>query len=199
MSNAFLDALKKKSSAIQSARFNPAPVPVQPPQPTPAPDVVDDSPIDVRIELVQAKNGGRRIDVFFSRKPDARTRVALKNHNFWFNGERGAWFNADTEENRLFLSTRFGVVFEEEDTTPITVSGGGTPPTPSDPPADETPAPSNPEGSEEVGDKPMPEEYQRYLIYKRQVAELIDHLKIEAADLQLLMTDAFHKATFGQN
>lgn len=36
-------------------------------------------------------------------------------------------------------------------------------------------------------------------IYKCQVNELLEYLKIEAADLQLLAIDKLHKATFGRN
>lgn len=121
--NNFLTALKAKAQALQA--------PILDNQPTKLASIIadnvakaNDTEIQVFIEVVVSHN---RLDVTFSRKPEARVLEQLKSAGFWYRPSDKAWFHQDNANNRRALNTIFnaGLIIEVE--TPATPEAPATP------------------------------------------------------------------------
>ena len=173
MNTQLLNAIKKKALDQRSAReARSATAPTVAPVVTPAPTVAPRSFLDIldRVEIVANK---KRLDLFFSEVPSESQRDTLKGAGWWYNPSDRSWYHADRPENREWIARWIGVSLESY-------------PAPTVAPV-VTPAPTV---------APVSDEFSRY---RAQVDELIGHLKISPADLQLLAIDRLHKAEFSRD
>ncbi len=178
MSN-FLAVLQAKSAKLSATMGNVAALPVPPiaapivttPVLTPAPiQNYANGPLEVTIELPQGSN---RIDVFFSRKPDADILSKLRDAGFWYRPSDKAWYHKDSECNRQICRMLFGAEIEDYDTKQLEVV----------------------EAAPIVDDS----EESSYDVYKRQCDELVKALGLEFPDLALHAIDCLHRQTFKRN
>lgn len=205
MSTAFMNALKSKSATIQKEReekHNNRPV-ARVSDPAIAawldprgdlqkaglmtvarPRVVQEDPNNNEVTNVHLVAGKNRIDVFFKGKPQESIRNHMKMNNWAFNGDRVCWYHADTEENREFLRSFFKIEVPVKDPPPVAVASE-LPEVFEDQPV-----------AAEIPNQPDGDNYNRY---KQQCRELMEELKIDAADLGLLAIDYLHKFQFGRN
>ena len=162
----FIEALKTKSSEIQKTREAPKFIPQAPLQ-VEVPKVVT-----LRVELVVNRN---RIDLFFSDKPEARVLELLKLNGWHFRPSDRAWYHQDNLNNRKFVS-------QELSNDPSLLDQTYD---------DQGPAMISSDVEEESKDLP-----DSFLIYKRQVNDLLAELKIDSADLMLLAISKLHDQIF---
>lgn len=183
MSN-FLAALQAKSAKLSATMGNVAALPVAPiAAPIVVPPVLTPAPIQnyaatslqVTVEL---PIGSNRIDVFFSRKPDADILSKLRDAGFWYRPSDKAWYHKDSECNRQICRMLFGAEIEDYDTNRIYAEDKVT--------VANAPIVDN---SEESG----------YDVYKRQCDELVKALGLEFPDLALHAIDCLHRQTFKRN
>ena len=173
---AFLQALQAKSAAINQAR-----VPVAP-KPTPAPmaRVVPENKQIVSVSIVMDRN---RLDVTFSIKPDSATLASLHAWAWHYRPSDKAWYHLDCEANRQYLRDTFGLDIDKRvdhnDANPLL--------------GYDRLVRDVPTASVEV------ESSDRFEMFKRQVNELSDTLKLDPADLMLEAIACLHKATFPRN
>lgn len=140
-----------------------------------------EEPLECTVTVVDIKNPAE-LHVWFNRYPGPNIIADLKAAGFKWNAS--VWWALDSESKRAFCRARLNARELEPYTPQPTVTA--TPP---------EPAPQLivvPDPEPELDDS-------AFGIYKRQVRELIEHLKIDVADLQLLAIDKLHKSTFGQN
>lgn len=170
--NAFMQALATKSQAIKP---QPKPKKNTGSAPTNIMDFTKDlDPIRVTVDVVLDRN---RLDVFFSRKPDAMVLDDLRNNGFHYRPTDSAWYHKDTKQNRELLNNRFnaGLEIEQENQPVIEVVPEVVP------------------SAEIIEDTPFEN-------YKRQISDLMQELRLEScADLQLLAIDCLHRQTFARN
>ena len=114
-----------------------------------------------------------RLDISFSDIPSPDDRSALKERGWRYNGEGAYWYHADTVDNRTFIEGRFNLKLISPE--------------------------ASPEASPEVSPEVSPEDVTPYGVYKRQIDELIEHLKIGPADLQIRAIGALHKEIFSRD
>ncbi len=106
----------------------------------------------------------KRLDLFFSSKPDADTLESLHNCGWCYRGTDKAWYHVDTERNRHYLKRKFNISVSED----------------SDHIADDAVTVNEPES------KDSPE----FAEFKRKVNILVEHLNVSPADLMILAIDA---------
>lgn len=150
----------------------------------------DNSTITVTVDQVVNKN---RIDIFFSRKPSDQTLDLLRKANWWYRPSDKAWFNKDSSEARLFCVKHFAADFDAPEEIPVT---------PAEVEAIETTGPIVTLTSETVEtiEQMEPEAFTPDLTrYKKQIDELLAHLKCDSTDLLFMAMDAFHKRTFSKD
>lgn len=127
------------------------------------------------VERVLNRN---RIDLFFSNKPDQKILDSLNNHGWHYRGKDKAWYHQDSEENVLYLCKMFNVGAELHEYKK-TSTGKIEPDTELiySEPVQVT-------ANSEITDTPQ------FTEFKRKVNLLVDHLKIDMADMMLLAIDA---------
>lgn len=163
--SAFLAALQKRSTLQHGTTENNA-VQAKPEAQIPE---NHEPPLEIRVERVLDR---RRLDLFFSRKPDEESLQVLRTAGFRFRPSDKAWYHADTPQNRQAIGTYFSIQWPETQAVDSEA-------------------------------QPLPEltilEAPQWARYKQQVKELLEHTKLDCADLQLFVVDLAHKALFGKN
>lgn len=124
------------------------------------------------------------LHVWFNRYPGPDIIADLKTAGFRWNSR--IWWAADSEPKRAFCRARLNAR-ELEPFVNLYV----------EPLPEAAKIIVAPEPAPEV--EPALPDTSPFGIYKCQITELLEYLKIEAADLQLLAIDKLHKATFGRN
>jgi len=186
MSTSFLEALKKRSEQINSGITQTRPEIKVPESLKPIESEVTETPLIVTCDRVLNR---KRLDLFFSRRPDQEVLNKLHGANWHFRPKDKAWYHFDSEENRQFCIDNFNADFDQLDRTQDSEA-------PEVPDTDE--APNN--ESKQVTLTSSRDEYSsEYDKYKQQVNELMAELKLDAADLQLMAIDMLHKKLFSQN
>jgi hypothetical protein len=200
MNTQLLNAIKRKAldqRSAREARSNTAPLAptVATVPPTPAPvsflDILD------RVEIVANK---KRLDLYFSTVPSESQRDQLKAAGWWYNPTDRSWYHADRLENREWIARWIGVSLESY---PAPTVAPVVTPAPTVAPV-VTPAPTvapvvTPAPTVAPVVTPAPTVADELSRYRSQVDELIGHLKICPADLQLLAIDRLHKAEFSRD
>lgn len=172
--NAFQAALAAKAQALNQARLATKPEAKSVPAP-------EQKPINVFIDLHKKDN---EIRISFTDQPSDGIKKLMLANGWKVQLVAGIWSHDDCEANREFCRKVFNAVLDPyEDHT---VSDGcaviDAPVLESDP----VPSLDN-DGSPDFNR------------YKQQIRELLEHLKVDCADLQLMAIDSFHKATFARN
>lgn len=132
---------------------------------------------------VRAVVNYNRLDIIFSEEPSEDKRHALLNSGWQYNDDGAYWYHADTQGNRDFIASCFDVRI--------------------------IPPRREPEASEVVRSRPSSDaaptttttqgDLLAFDIYKKQIDELIEHLKIGPADLQIRAISALHRLVFSQS
>lgn len=135
---------------------------------------------DANITHVDLVNSHNRIDIFFDMVPSNSQRHSMKQHGFRYNPDRVCWYHKDTPLNRKFLFERFNVMdldIDDKESESITVG-------------------------QIQAIKPMLEiqdtakEKPDYIVYKKQIAELLQVLNCDFADLPLIAVNCLYEKTF---
>ena len=186
--NAFIQALQAKSAAINQARVPVTPKPVPCLHTTPEiakafglnkmpTSLVKQDVQAVTVNIVVDRN---RLDIFFAIKPDSATLASLHAWAWHYRPSDKAWYHLDCEANRQYLRDTFNLDIDSK----------------VDPVVDSNPllgVDAVPTANVEV------ESSDRFEMFKRQVNELSEGLKLDPADLMLEAIACLHKATFTRN
>lgn len=136
-----------------------------------------------------------RLDVFFNQKPSEEILKSLRAHDFHYRPSDKAWYNKDTETNRIFLEYAFGAHFVDssdvEDSKSYEVSDNSI--------LDNVVVPENSVTLTSVNNEKDLEVSPQFAKFRSQTNELLEHLKCEPADLMLIAIDALHKQTFSRD
>lgn len=175
MSTAFLQALQAKRTIPQQTETKPKPKPipvVAPIQPKPIaiPGVNVTAKPTLTVERVINR---KRIDLFFSSKPDDDVLGSLHGNGWRYRPSDKAWYNKDDECTRHYLKMKFNIELEEARSVEMPVEFK-----PDEHHKELKPTPV-------VGDSNP-----KFEQFKSKVNRLIEYFKIEPADLMLLAIDA---------
>lgn len=190
MTTSFLEALKAKSlqeqnNLVQNQQaIAPIILPYIPSNPAPAPKLI------ITVDRVLNRN---RLDVFFSEKPSNDILQSLRDRGFHYRPSDRAWYHKDSEDNRLFLESKFGASFmlsgDVEDNENYEVSDNAM--------LDNVVVPDNSVTLTSVNNaKDEADPASVFEQYKKQVKDLCEALKIDPADLALLAISKLHDQTF---
>lgn len=130
---------------------------------------------------LQIDHGRNRINVFFPAIPCEADREFMKSYRWSFDGQLKCWFNRDTEDNRAFLRRWLNLYSEKKVESTY------------------TPAPRSNYEPATQSLAEIPDDGTEYTRYKKQVTELMEELKVDAADLALLAVNVLHKVTFSKD
>ena len=190
--NAFLASLQAQAAIINTDSkpkkpITQSPAPIDPP-----------STSDKLIVTVERVINRKRLDVFFSRKPSDQILAQLRGQGFRFRPSDRAWYHQDNENNRLFCEINLGASFDDSDAdTHAVITDDDTQAFKDSNQVTLTCAVSkSPSDSVTTAIDSVQSFTPEFERYKMQVNQLIEHLKMEPADLQLLAIDYLHKFIF---
>lgn len=220
MTNAFINALKQQANQVQAnikkSTIKPKNEPIPHDysdgnyqvskqngqyfiKPTIADSKTNEPAHVTHVDLVQSHN---RIDIYFNTVPDVFQRNTLKAKGFRYNPDKVCWYHKDCDDNRYFLNERFCLDLEIgtpatliEVNSPVTMLANGLQQASDQglgvliPEIKNTPIAEIQSLNEQI-EKPC------YITYKKQIAELLQALGCDFADLPLIAVDCLHKKTF---
>lgn len=131
---------------------------------------------------VRAVVNYNRLDIIFSEGPSEDKRHALLNGGWQYNDDGAYWYHADTQDNRDFIASCFDVRIippKREPESPGVVESRSS--------------------GDIVSTMTTPGDLLAFDIYKKQIDELIGHLKIGPADLQIRAISALHRLVFSRS